>query len=142
MKSKAIFLLSIFMLNTLVGFGCALHFHQHCHVNNHSRTRAISHHKDDHLENPKEHVVKNISGLNISKEKPCCKNLNSNLATQVKLDQKTDNVLAQLLVLWFRSYFSSVPLTSVARLNIVRSGSADSKLPDRDIRVAIRSFQI
>jgi hypothetical protein len=142
MKSKAIFLLAIFMLNTLVGFGCALHFHQHCHSNDHSHAAAVAHHKGHHLASAKEHGTKIMLNLGFSKEKPCCKNLNNNLATRAKLNQETSNVLVQVPVLWFRNYYTFVPLISIARLNIVRSGSADFKLPDKDIRVAIRSFQI
>lgn len=132
MKSKAVFLLVLFLLHTLVGFGCALgmepsghkdHDHNHAHVH--------------------EHKTPPVSGLNFSKQDPCCKNLVNDLVTQSKLVPESGKVQVVLPVLWLPDYSYSLGLR-VASTELKENIFADQKErpPNRDIRIVIQSFQI
>jgi hypothetical protein len=144
MKRKAIFLLMIFMLNTVVGFSCALHFDQHIHGNNHSLAKSVFHHQGhSHLSAYQmAHDVNPAKGLGFVHENLCCKTLTGNLAIQGKLSADSDSVLAKVPVLWIRSGFNPAPVVTVNALNVGYAKFTDPCFPNKDIRIAIRSFQI
>jgi hypothetical protein len=134
MKSKAVFLLVLFLLHTLVGFGCALgmeasghkdHDHDHAHAHVH------------------EHKTAPVSGLNFSKQDPCCKNLVNDLVAQSKLVPESGKVQVVLPVLWLPDYSYSLGVR-VASTELKENIFADQKErpPNRDIRIVIQSFQI
>lgn len=121
MKSKAIFLLVTFLLNTIVGFGCALGMegvdHQH-----------------GHQTNP-------ISELNFSKEDACCKILVSDLVTLSKLIPESSKVQVVLSIVWLPDYISLVPAT-IVELDQRFYVEQRERPPNKDIRIVIQSFQI
>lgn len=146
MKSKAIFLLVIFLLNTVAGFGCALAMEVDHHDENHSHAKPTHHgHKDHghHHAGGHEHKTTPISGQNFTKEDPCCKTLVNDLATQSKLVPEMSKVQVVLPVLWLtdHSYSLLIPVTDV---ELGRGAYADhrERPPNRDIRIDIQSFQI
>jgi hypothetical protein len=137
------------MLNTLVGFSCALHFDQHIHGSNHSLAKSASHHQygnrhNHHSAYQMAHDVEQAGALDFVKENLCCKTLTGNLAIQGKLSADNDKVLMKApVVLWLRGGFNPTPLVAVVNnLKISHAWFIDQSLPDKDIRISIRSFQI
>lgn len=144
MKSKAIFLLVIFLLNTVVGFGCALGMEAEHHEEGHAHEESANHaHKDhDHHDaTGHEHKATAISGLNFSQEDPCCKTLVNDLVTQSKLIPENGKMQVVLPAMWLFNYGILIP---VATVEPDQTGYADKKEkpPNRDIRIVIQSFQI
>lgn len=129
MKSKAIFLLVIFLLNTVVGFGCAL--------------AMEANHHDHHHAGGHEHKTTPISGQNFTKEDPCCKTLVNDLVTQSKLVPEISKVQVVSPVLWLTSHSYSL-LIPVTDVELGRGAYADhrERPPNKDIRIVIQSFQI
>lgn len=131
MKTKAIFLLVIFLLNTVVGFGCALGMEDDFHDHEH-------HHAKGH-----EHQTTPISGQHLSKEDLCCKSLVNDLVTQSK--QIPESVKVQVLVpiICLPDFIHALlaPLTSI---KLAKSVYVDhrERPPNQDIRTVIQSFQI
>lgn len=134
MRSKAIFLLVIFMLNTIVGFSCSLFVEE-----DHHDDKSHNHHHAGF----NEEKIKLISGLSISKEDPCCKTLVNDLLTQGKLIPKTVKVIINLPVIWLQDY-SYTLLFQVESIKLNHSVYAGRRYrpPNWDIRIAIQSFQI
>jgi len=146
MKSKAIFLLSIFLFNTLVGFGCALGMEGNHHDENDIYLKSTYHkHQDHEHTHSGEYVHKTIPalGLNFSKEDICCKTLVNDLVTQSKLVPQNGKIQVVLPVIWLPKYAYnlSIPVTSV---ELGQSFCVDHRYmpPDKDIRIIIQSFQI
>lgn len=144
MKSKAIFLLVIFLLNTVVGFGCALGMEENHDNDTHSHTKAAVHEHKDHQHNHAEdHEITSIPGLNPSKEDTCCKKLVNELTIQNKLIPESAKVLVSLPVVGLANYAYTllVPVISIAP---DQSGYVDHRCrpPNEDIRISIQSFQI
>ncbi|HWW41529.1 hypothetical protein [Pedobacter sp.] len=129
MKSKAIFLLVIFLLNTVVGLGCALGMQDDHHDHQHA---------DGH-----EHKTISISGLSFSEEDHCCKTLVNDLVTQSKLIPESGKVLVVLPVMWLPdySYTAFIPITSIEPGESVYVDRRE-RPPNQDIRITIKSFQI
>lgn len=130
MKSKAICLLVIFLLNTVVGLGCALTMEGH-HAENHS-------HADGH-----EHKDKLVTRLISSTEDHCCKTLVNDLVAQSKLIPDSAKTQAALSVIWLPdfAYKLFVPLIST-QLEQRFYVDHRSRPPNEDIRIVIQSFQI
>jgi len=146
MKSKAIFLLVIFLLNTVVGFACALGTEEIHDNDNHSHTKAAVHEHKDHQHNHAkghEHQMTSTPGLDPLKEDPCCKKVVNELTIQSKLIPETAKVLVNLPVIWLANYPYTllVPTSSIER---GQSGYIDHRYrpPNEDIRISIQSFQI
>lgn len=145
MKSKAIFLLVIFLLNTIVGFGCALGMEEDHHDENHSHESAHHVHGDydHHHSDGHEHQANPISGLNFSRKDSCCKTLVNNLLTQSKLIPQSGKTQIILPVMWLADY-ACTSVTPVIDLEINQRNYVDrrERPPDKDIRIVIQSFQI
>ena len=87
MKTKAIFLLVIFLLNTVVGLACAVGMERDNHGESDVHVSSKkNNHKHDH-QHKGAHVHKHSAsnGPNLSKEDPCCKTLVNDLVVQGKL---------------------------------------------------------
>jgi len=146
MKSKAIFLLVIFLLNTVVGFGCAFAMEENHDNENHSHTKAAIHEHKDHQHNhaeDHEHQPSPIPGLDFSKEDPCCKKLVNELTIQSKLIPESAKVLVVLPVVWLANYTYAL-LVPVSTIEPDQSVYVDHRYrpPNEDIRISIQSFQI
>lgn len=138
MKSKAIFLLVIFLLNTLIGFGCALGMEGEAHVhkghdhNNHNHDHATAH----------EHENTPVSGLKFSQVDPCCKTLVNDLVTQSKLVPESGKVIVlPLMCLPVYVYNLFVPSAGIEREQhawVIQK----ERPPNPDIRIMIQSFQL
>lgn len=133
MKSRAIFLLVIFLLNTFIGIGCALGMENSSHSVSHTHNGDKTH---QHLSDVKAY-------LNLSAEDLCCKNLVNDLVVQSKLIPEIGKVHIVLPVIWLPAYFYLLPVP-VIELELNRSYYTDYRdhPPNRDIRTVIQSFQI
>ncbi|WP_222536834.1 hypothetical protein [Pedobacter polysacchareus] len=137
MKSKAIFLLVIFLLNTLVGFGCALGMNANHHEAQGTQDRAQSH-KHRHV-----HKTNTASGLSFSNEDLCCKILVDDLLIQSKLIPEISKlpVLTPMMLVSANAYDLFVAVSAV-ELNQSAEVNHRERPPNSDIRIIIQSFQI
>src|SRR5260221_4630170 len=98
MKSKALILLSIFMLNIAVGFSCALHMSHHEH---HHGNAVIVHQDQKHLPNE----------ATISKNNPCCQGAVNNFISLAKLLPQSGKIIIQPPIVYIGSYCQFSPVT-------------------------------
>ena len=146
MKSKAIFLLLTFLLNTVVGFGCALEMEvdHHDETQVHLKTASDIHkdHDHHHAEVPQQKTSP-ASELSFSKEDLCCKTLVNDLVTQSKLVPKSGKVQVVLPLLWIPDYSYALLIPAID-VKLDRSVYVDrrERPPNKDIRIVIQSFQI
>ena len=103
MKSRAIFLLVIFLLNTIIGIGCALGMENSSHNDNHTHDDGSTH---QHLPDVK-------ADLNLSAQDLCCKALVNDLVVQSKLIPETGKVQIALPVIWLPAYFHLLPVAAL-----------------------------
>lgn len=133
MKSKAIFLLVIFLLNTLVGFACALTMDgQYGDV-----------HKDHHHVHSNLQPNKQISGLSISPEDHCCKTLVNDLLSQSKQIPQNGKLHIVLPMIWLPDFIYAL-LAKVTDVDFGQNVYVNhkSRPPKENIRIVIQSFQI
>nr|WP_294899597.1 hypothetical protein [uncultured Pedobacter sp.] len=134
-KLKASFLLTIFLLNTVVIFACSLGMNMKFNTTHHSEAKAISGHT--HKEENTHHHSK--------KEKDnCCKDEAVKFATVNKLTPLTVDFSFQPLFVSVALYgFDSLSVSETTD-NIAHSNFyfLTYHPPIPDIRVAIQSFQI
>ena len=139
MKSKALFLLSIFLLNTLVGFSCALHMSHkdndegaEYHEHHHGSLRTLTHQKNT-----------NSSIVYIGKDEPCCQGAVNNFVSLAKLVPQSGKVIIQVPLIFIGSYYQLPLITSLGVITR-RQISFDERQrpPTPDIRIVIQSFQI
>ena len=141
-KIRALVLLTIFSLNTVLGFACSVgvdmgyNTHHHAHGEKHS-------HKQDHKHNHLNSI--SVKFTDASSKDDCC----SNDVTRFSLLDKSvaaNNLLieAPVFILPFTSTFLSQSINESglavnSRFQFVRRSSF---LNDTDIQMAIRRFQI
>lgn len=132
MKSKAVFLLVIFLLHSLIGFGCVLAMGEDDHD-----------HGDGHSHQHKHTGLVPLKEANLTATDLCCKTLVNDLVIQSKLIPESTKVQLALPVLWLSDYVYAltVPSTEVIP-NHYRYADQRERPPDKDIRIAIQSFQI
>ncbi|RBQ05520.1 hypothetical protein [Pedobacter miscanthi] len=137
MKIKAVFFLFIFMLNTLVGFGCSIT------MKNEGNEHSLRHHHTHQPETVKQLLSQHASFKINGEEDSCCKTLVNDFLVQGKLlpDYAKLNLKAPALdPFGFR-------LTLIPEINIVIADQQGIDLyryrpPHPDIRISIQSFQI
>jgi len=145
MKNKAIFLLVIFLLNTVVCFACAVGMERDTHGESHLH---VSSKKDNHKHSHQRHGGHvhedgGSKGLGLAKEEPCCKTLVNVLVIQGKLVPQSVKIQAILPFLLLPDYHYNFLISSF-RLDPDKSVYARQRgrPPNKDIRIAINSFQI
>jgi hypothetical protein len=142
MKAKALFLLFIFMSNTLVGFGCSLFMesdgHQHRHGLEHQHVAPMHHHKTNFGA-----AIKNSTSKITDKEDSCCKSLVNNFLVQGKLlpDHAKTNLKVSALAPVPLTY-RSIPEEKIFFVSQHRIRQHRYRPPTPDIRISIQSFQI
>ncbi|WP_316822992.1 hypothetical protein [Pedobacter gandavensis] len=142
MKSKAIFLLVIFLLNTVVGFGCALGMEVDFHDPHHSY-KVDNHSDKDHEHHHAIGKSTQISGQHVSQEDLCCKSLVNDLIIQSKQIPESIKFQAPVPIISLPDFSHSL-LAPLASVKLAQSVYADhrERPPNQDIRIAIQSFQI
>lgn len=156
MKSKAIFLLVIFLLNTVVGFACALGMEPNQEDDHqvHSLSTAVVHQEHEHSshhdhkdnaqqKNNHDQEVNQILGLSLSEGESCCTTLVKDLLIQHKVLPESSKTIVVMPVLWLSKAYCHL-LIPVSNLEQDRKVYVDhrSRPPDKDIRISIQSFQI
>lgn len=136
MKGKALILLVVFLLNTVTGFCCALHM---MHEDHHELT---GHHEHRHTTGSVTHDQIARSAIQ-SPSEPCCQGAVNNFTSLAK-QVPAGNHLLPLASFTFLSkpidfFLISTTNLYVAKLKVTRE---KKRPPDKDIRVAIRSFLI
>lgn len=136
MRSKALLLLFIFLLNTVTGFSCALRM---SHEEHHETTE---HHGDQH---PKAVLTHHhLSGETaISENDPCCQGAVNSFISLAKVVPPSGQILVQTPCTFINSFFH-FPLKASAYTLAVRPLRIDERRrpPTENIRIAIQSFQI
>jgi hypothetical protein len=142
-RIKAVFLLVVFALNTMVGFACAvgMEFNSKHHSHHEEGTSQTVHH---HHEGVKHHHHDEAAGRSDSKEEDnCC---NKNVIQFSQLDKLLAHAInagieAPVTLVFLHAFYSSYlsPFAETAKqYRVVRPCFPNSP----DIRVSIRSFQI
>jgi hypothetical protein len=140
MKNKAIFMLFIFMLNTIVGFGCALHMSGKLY-----EKTAEKHHDrhEDKSEVAGHHHQPPANGTSVSDKEMCCQGSVNNIISQVKIVPQSGTIILQAPFVYIGSehQFSFEPLRGV---DITKLLTVDKRQrpPTNDIRIAIHSLLI
>jgi hypothetical protein len=130
MKSKALILLSIFLLNIAVGFSCALHMLHHEH---HHGNAVIVHHHEQHL--PDE--------TTISKNDPCCQGAVNNFVSLAKLVPQSGKVIIHTPIAYIGSYHPFSLITPPGVKSVHQTFIDErQRPPTTDIRIQIQSFLI
>ncbi len=135
MKVKAIFFLFVFMLNTLIGFGCSITMESEGHEHGHK-------HHAHHLETGID-LSKHLNLKITEKEDSCCKNLVNDFLGQGKL--LPDYVKVNLKVPALIPVGFSFAFIPEIEIIIADQQEVDQHLyrpPHPDIRISIQSFQI
>jgi len=139
MRSKALLMLFIFLLNTVTGFSCALHMsHQE-----HDEATENHHEHRHHIAKLIVHQQPVINGTFVGKNDPCCQGAINNFVSLAKLLPQSGHVVLQAPFAYISSYFqfSLKPLPDVKSGQLI-SVDERQRPPTNDIRIAIQSFQI
>jgi hypothetical protein len=142
MKSKALFLLTVFLMNTLAGFSCALHMNMEGTGKSmlHEESLHAAHHNHmTMMDNP---GPKSDGPQLESKADPCCQEMSNNFATLAKLIPQTEKVSIQIPFISAGSYYGFRFLPAYDLDVPFNYLIPQKRPPTRGIRLIIRSFQI
>jgi hypothetical protein len=149
---KAVFLLIVFSLSTVVGFACAIgmdmKFNQDHHKNGghlHAEGVKADHHEKPHSHDDQtKHINKLSDNTQEKKKDDCCKD-------EVAQIEKTDKRVPQPFNYNFQPLFITITLISTLNLDALASDQhtpsnrhfvRNHHPPQVDIRIAIQSFLI
>ena len=156
-KIKALFLLSVFSLNTVVGFACSVGVDMGFNSKHHhaeETTEPVVHiHKDgkEHIhyekksghDHRKSHHHDQASGNKSKEDKDnCC---NDEVLQILQLDKSVPqslNIIHPIFLTAFFDAFYNVPLPSLDIVKNIKQFVRSYHPPIPDIRIAIQSFQI
>lgn len=158
MKSKALLLLFIFLLNTVTGFACALrmstHEHDEATEHHHEGNGGKEQHHDEATEHHYEHGGREIQATvtdqlplynqtSIAQNDPCCQGAVNSFNTLAKVTPQSAQVILMAPVTYIGAYYQLF-LKPVTLGQSVRLILADGRRrpPPYPIRVALQSFQI
>jgi hypothetical protein len=158
MKSKALLLLFIFLLNTATGFACALrmsiheqeeameHHHEGIQDNEHShygKEAKEHHHEHQQVPPPVVHEEPFSSGTFITTNDPCCQAAVNNFNTLAKVTPQSGQIILLAPITYVGAFhqFFLKPVT-VSQANRFLSVDGRRRPPTYPIRIALQSFQI
>lgn len=158
MKSKALLLLFIFMLNTVTGFACAIRMsiHEQEETTEHHDTSAEvtdhhhngdeateHHHEHRKLSQPLVHGEPLSNQTAISNNDPCCQGSVNNFNTLAKVTPQSSHIILLAPFTYIGTYhqFLLKPI-SVSQTNRFVSIDGRRRPPTYPIRIALKSFQI
>ncbi|HEK21328.1 hypothetical protein [Mucilaginibacter sp.] len=142
MKSKALFLLTVFLLNAVAGFSCALHMNMEGAAKSMSHEESSQSPHHDHSQMMSAQPSKSDMPLLTPKADPCCQGTTNNFAALAKLVPQTEKIHIQIpfIAVGFYYGFRDLPAYDVEiPFNYL---IPQKRPPNRDIRLSIRSFQI
>ena len=141
---KAIFLLVVFSLNTLIGFACAVGMYMGFNKKHHHHDDPVSSATVSHHHETTHHHDDGLTKKNATEENNCCTDKASQLSGSDKLLAQTINtgietpVALVFLHFLYSSDLSSIFTQDINKVPVVRPFVLNS----RGIRVSIQSFQI
>lgn len=137
MKSKALLLLFIFLLNTVVGFSCALRMSHDDHE------KAPEHHGHHHNTAVLAHHQIPLGNTTVSADAPCCQGAVNNFISLAKLVPSSGHILLQAPFAYvnysFQSALAVLPVIKLGRLIVI---DERQRPPNDDIRITIQSLLI
>lgn len=150
MRSKALLLLFIFLLNTATGFACALrmavHEHKDATKHHHEGDEATEHHHEEHQHATQLSVHQQplLNGTYIiDKDDPCCQGAVNNFNSLAKVaPQSSQVVLLAPFTYIFTYYQFFLKPVSDGQVNQLVPLNERRRPPTHPIRIAIQSFQI
>ena len=148
MKGKALFLLIVFLLNTVVGFACALHLSSNfdsSEVEAHKHGTHTHSNDDDHsVDKATSSLLKFTSLQNLTaKEQACCKDDVNAFNSLTKNISSAGNTTLKIPVYFILPQFFSPYVQVVYARSKTKIYSKYRKPPSPvDIRVSISSFLI
>lgn len=148
MKSKALLLLFIFLLNTATGFACTLrmsiHEHEEAAEHHHENDEAKEHHHE-HLQvlPHSAHEQASLNGTYITEKDSCCQEAVNSFNTLAKVSPQSGQIVL-LAPVTFISAFHQFFLKPVSVIQVNRFAIIDGRRrpPTYSIRIALQSFQI
>ncbi len=158
MKSKALLLLFIFLLNTATGFACALrmsiHEHEEAKEHHHEGSEATEHahhgeeakdhhHEHQQVSRPSSHAGPFLSGTSIAANDPCCQAAVNNFNTLAKVTPQSSQIILLAPFTYIGAYHQLfLKLVTVIQANRFVSIGGRRRPPTYPIRIALQSFQI
>ena len=137
MKSKALLLLFIFLLNTVAGFSCALRMSHKEH------NEAAENHDHHHANIVRVHHHSAAVETAVAANDPCCQGAVNNFISLAKLVPSSGHVLPQgpfaYIHTWFQFALAPLPDIKTVRELVI---DERQRPPTGDIRIAIRSLLI
>lgn len=134
---KAVFLLIVFSLNTVIGFACAvgidMGFNSHHHKESSIASSASMHHHGVNIEN---HQTKNDKDNCCNDEVMKFQKVNKTLSSSIKI---TDPVF---FTSYLVSFYNIDILSHYTQISDIEYFVRSHHPPIPDIRIAIKSFQI
>jgi hypothetical protein len=158
MKSKALLLLFIFLLNTAMGFACALrmsiHEHEGTAGHHHEGSEAIEHshhgdeakehhHEDQQLSQPALHGEPSLNGTSIADNDPCCQSAVNTFNNLAKVTPQSGQIILLAPFTYIVSYYQFFlkPVTATVSDHFLTI-EGRRRPPPYPIRIALQSFQI
>lgn len=143
MKAKALILLFVFLLNTVAGFGCAIHM---AHKGDHEvaeHHEVAGHHEHQHTAVSTSHEAIASQATTVSTSESCCQGSINNFISQAKQLPVSNSILLIAPFIYVSHPIDSF-LNPVTELHITKLKVIDERKrpPDRDIRIALKSFLI
>ncbi len=161
MKSKALFLLVIFLLNTLVGFACALqieyksqgskseeHVHDHSsHAHDSASSADIAHNHGSHKHSGNRETAHKKPELNHSQsgsaeDGSCCQDEVRKFYSLDKIAPQSGKIIAKPPVLDITGFYYTPLAVLPIKKGFDKYLDNRQRPPTNDIRIAIQSFQI
>lgn len=161
MRFKALFLLVIFLLNTLVGFACAIqieyksqenkvkgHAHDHSsHAHDSASPADIAHNHGSHKHSDNHETAHKKPELNHSQsgsaeDSSCCQDEVSKFYSLDKIAPQSVKIIAKPPVLDITGFYYTPLAVLPIKKGFDKYIDNRQRPPTNDIRIAIQSFQI
>lgn len=149
MKSKALLLLFIFLLNTATGFACALrmstHEQEEATEHHHEGDEVTEHHHEEHQQVSQRSVHQQsiLNGTYIAEDDPCCQGAVSNFNALAKVAPQSNHIILLAPFIYIGTYYQFfLKPVSDRQINHLLSLDERRRPPTQPIRISIQSFQI
>lgn len=144
MKSKALFLLVIFLLNTIVGFACAVTTETgHSHWKGHFHNQVAHKHQHSTHQPTHPHSVRKKQANDKTEKHGCCKDEVSKFNSVAKIAGQASKIDTKAPVLDLNPiFFAGEPEVIVKSAGYSNYIANRQRPPNSKIRILIQSFQI
>lgn len=150
MKSKALLLLVIFLLNIATGFACTLRMSIHEQEEataHHHKGEVVTEHHHAEQQQVSQHSVQQLPVLNgtySTKDDPCCQGTVNNFNALAKVTPQSKHVILQAPFIYIGTYYQFFlkPVPNNGKSGQLSSIGERRRPPTQPIRISIQSFQI